>query len=113
MLFVLREHHVVRRAETVHQHDGRMWTGDESAASATPRIGCPGSRNSTALGRDRSQASAALKLLHRYVVRIATLLHVRCTCQARMNGGRMRARFTTDEIAAAALRIVDEAGLAR
>src|SRR5262249_54535907 len=43
---------------------------------------------------------------HRYDVRKATLVHVRCTCQ----GSLMRARFTTDEVAATALRIVDESG---
>src|SRR5258708_31809245 len=38
----------------------------------------------------------------------ATLLYVRCTCQGVR---KMRARFTTDEIAAAALGIVDAQGL--
>src|SRR6185312_117338 len=44
---------------------------------------------------------------YKYDVRIATLLHVRYTCQ----GAWMRARFTTDEIADAALRLVDESGV--
>ena len=86
-----------------------------AAASATPRSGCR-PKKVDPLGRN-GRRHADLLIGTMYVWH--TLLYVRRTCQGAMSRLReerkvelrMRARFTTDEIAAAALRIVDESGV--
>ena len=82
VLFVLSQHHVVRRTQSVYQHDRRVRA--RACGQRQPRR-APGAHQNRS-PRVRSESSQASPASYdKYGVRMATLLHVRRTCQGVMS----------------------------